>query len=69
MLKLRDLFTKLDGKKACNPTREVTQPKKPKPIPHALPSDVIRGTFATMQPTATRALLMIMAFCGFRPEK
>jgi integrase len=64
---LRHLFTKLDGKNAPNPARDATQPKKPKFPPRALPYDVIRATLATMQPTTTKAFLMIMAFCGFRP--
>ncbi len=64
---LRDLFTKLDGLNARNPAREVKQPKKPQPIPRALPFDVIRTTLAGMRPTATKAFLGVMAFCGFRP--
>jgi len=66
---LRDLYTKLDGSEADNPARAVRQPKKPKPVPHALGYDVIRATLAMMKPTATKALLMVMAFCGFRPEE
>jgi site-specific recombinase XerC len=66
---LRDLFTKLDGKNAPNPARDVTQPKKPKTKPRALPYDVIRASLATMRPTATKAFATIMAFCGFRPEE
>src|SRR5438105_2353777 len=66
---LRDLYTKLDGPTAENPARAVRQPKKPKPIPHALDYEVIRTTLANMKPTATKALLMMMAFCGFRPEE
>src|SRR4051812_46804163 len=39
---LRDLYTKLDGTRAENPARAVRQPKKPKPVPHALDYIVIR---------------------------
>ena len=66
---LSHLFTTSDGKRARNPVSEVPKFERPDPKPHALPYDVIRATFDTMRPNATKARLMLMAYAGFRPSE
>jgi site-specific recombinase XerC len=64
---LRQIYKVLDGVGAFNPALDVKAPPKPRAIPRALDYDVIRSTLNHMEPSATKGLLMIMAFCGFRP--
>jgi site-specific recombinase XerC len=66
---LRQLYKILDGEGGYNPVLEVRSPAKPRAIPRALDYDTIRTVFNQMAPTATKGFLMIMAFCGFRPEE
>ncbi len=66
---LRQLYKVLDGENCYNPVLDVRSPAKPRAIPRALDYDVIRTTFNQMEPTATKGFLMIVAFCGFRPEE
>ena len=66
---LRQLYKVLDGADAYNPVLSVQAPSKPRPIPRALDYDTIRTTFNHMRPSATKGFLMIVAFCGFRPEE
>ena len=63
------LITTLDGKRARNPVSYVPNFERPDPKPHALPYEVIRATFDTMRPNATKARLMLMAYAGFRPSE
>lgn len=64
---LRHLYRTLDGASATNPAAETKGPSKPRTIPRALPYDTIRTTFNQMEPSATKAFLLVVAFCGFRP--
>jgi site-specific recombinase XerC len=64
---LRQLYSVLDGLTAYNPARTVIAPPKPRSIPRAIDYATIRTTLNQMEPSATKAFLMIMAFCGFRP--
>lgn len=66
---LRQLFIVLDGEDAPNPARNLQPPTKPRAIPRALDYDTIRTTFNHMEPGVTKAFLMVMAFCGFRPSE
>ena len=64
---LRQAYTVLDGASAQNPARNVAAPRKPRAIPRALDYTTIRTVLNQMEPSATKAFLMAMAFCGFRP--
>jgi integrase len=66
---LSQIYKVLDGDSAYNPLLGVRRPPKPRAIPRALDYDTIRTTFNHMEPTATKGFLMIVAFCGFRPEE
>jgi integrase len=66
---LRQVYKVLDGEGGYNPVLDVKAPSKPRAIPRAIDYDTIRTTFNQMEPTATKAFLMIVAFCGFRPEE
>jgi site-specific recombinase XerC len=66
---LRQVYSLLDGPTAYNPVRSVVAPPKPRNIPRAIDYATIRTTLNQMEPSATKAFLMIMAFCGFRPEE
>ena len=66
---LRQVYKVLDGEGADNPVLDVVAPSKPRAIPRAIDYDTIRTTFNQMKPSATRGFLMIVAFCGFRPEE
>jgi integrase len=55
----------LDGPNGYNPVSKVKPPSKPRAIPRAI--DFGYTTFNQMEPSATKAFLMIMASCGFRP--
>lgn len=45
---LYHLFTKLDGKNASNPLRDVPPPREPDPEPRAIPYDIIEAIFDAM---------------------
>lgn len=66
---LRQVYIVLDGSDAYNPAQDVQAPPKPRSIPRALDYASIRTTFNQMDPSATKAVLLIMAFCGFRPSE
>jgi integrase len=66
---LRQVYAVLDGEGSYNPVLDVVAPPKPRSIPRALDYDTIRTTFNQMEPSATKGFLMIVAFCGFRPEE
>ena len=57
----------LNGAGAYNPARKVKAPPKPRAIPRALDYATIYTTLNQMDPTATKAFLLVMASCGFRP--
>ena len=61
------MYVLLDGPTAFNPTRAVKAPKPPDTAPRWLDYTTIRAVFAQMEPSATKAFLLVMAFCGFRP--
>jgi len=65
---LRDLFLKLD-KRQASWAEEVHPPRKPRAMPQALDYDTIITTLNHMEASATKAMLLIMAFCGFRPSE
>ena len=66
---LRQLYSVLDGPTAFNPARSIIAPPKPRAVPRAIDYGTIRTVLNQMEPSATKAFLMIMAFCGFRPEE
>lgn len=66
---LRQVYKVLDGDGGYNPVLDVAAPTKPRAVPRAIDYDTIRTTFNQMEPTATKGFLMIVAFCGFRPEE
>jgi integrase/recombinase XerD len=66
---LRQVYKVLDGDGGYNPVLEVRSPAKPRAIPRAIDYDTVRTTLNQMEPSATKGFLMIMAFCGFRPEE
>ena len=65
---LRQVYKVLDGDTGYNPVLDIKAPPKPRAIPRAIDYGTIRTTFNQMEPSATKAFLMIVAFCGFRPE-
>jgi hypothetical protein len=64
---LRQVYAMLDGAGAYNPARKVKAPPKPRAIPRGIDYFTIRTVLNQMEPSATKSLLMVMAFCGFRP--
>ncbi len=66
---LRQIYKVLDGEGSDNPVLDVKAPSKPRAIPRAIDYDTIRTTFNQMGASATKGFLMIVAFCGFRPEE
>ena len=66
---LRQVYTVLDGPGGYNPARKVKAPSKPRAIPRALDYGTIYTSLNQMEPSATKAFLLIMASCGFRPAE
>jgi site-specific recombinase XerC len=66
---LRHLYKVLDGPTGHNPVLKVKAPSKPRAIPRAIEFSTIYTSLNQMEPSATKAFLMIMASCGFRPSE
>jgi integrase len=63
------LYKELDGEKAYNPAAETKRFEPPLAIPQALDYEVIDRTLGRIGPCVTKAMLGIMAYCGFRPSE
>ncbi|MEK9725127.1 MAG: tyrosine-type recombinase/integrase [Rhodospirillaceae bacterium] len=61
---LGHLFTRLDGRSARNPVRDVPKFPEPRPAPRALSQRDIRRVLDAMGDTASRARLEVMAATG-----
>lgn len=61
---LMHLFSRLDGKSAPNPVKDVPKYQEPPPAPRGLPYEAIRVLWSVMGDTATRARLQVMAYIG-----
>jgi integrase len=66
---LRNLYKVLDGPTSYNPLLKVKAPPKPWAIPRAVDYGTIYTTLNQMESSATKAFLMVMASCGFRPSE
>src|SRR5215470_1878861 len=62
-------FTKHSTEGAYNPVLRVKAPAKPRAVPRAIDYETIYTTLNQMEPSATKAFLMIMASFGFRPSE
>ena len=65
---LRDVWLKLD-KAAASWASDVKPPRKPRALPQALDYATINTTLNQLDPSAAKAELIIMAYCGFRPAE
>jgi integrase len=61
---LLHLYRTLDGRSARNPVAESRRPPDPAPEPRAVPLDRIRAVLAAMQPSASRARIMVLLATG-----
>jgi integrase len=73
---LYHLFTKLDGRNAPNPLRDVPPPREPDPLPRAIPYEIIDAIFRYMPETryprkidAARAALVYAAATAPRANR
>ena len=65
---LNDLWLKLD-KREASWANEVKAPPKTRSVPQALNYDTIITTLNHMEPSLAKACVLIMGWCGFRPEE
>ena len=65
---LNDLWLKLDKREAPW-ADEVKPPPKTRSVPQALNYDTIITTLNHMDPSLAKACVLIMGWCGFRPEE
>jgi integrase len=63
------LYKELDGETAHNPAAKTKRFAPPLAIPQALAYEVIERTLGRIEPCVTKAMLGIMAYCGFRPSE
>jgi integrase len=64
---LYHLFSRLDGKRADNPLRDVPRRREPDPLPKAIPYDVIDAIFDAMPAIPAKPFLQVMAYTGLPP--
>lgn len=62
---LSDLYTRLDGKTARNPARDVPKYARPDAPPRALPTDLVDAAFAVMPRTKPTARLRVIRWTGW----
>lgn len=62
---LADLYSRLDGKTARNPARDVPKYDVPVSTPRALPLDLVEAAFALMPRTRPTALLRVLRWTGW----
>lgn len=64
---LYHLCSRLDGKRADNPLRDVPRRREPDPLPRAIPYNVIDAIFDAMPAIPAKPFLQVMAYTGLPP--